>query len=179
MLRTTYDANAKVWNGPIVPPIYHPTTSIAHIILKALANFGPKIAQISDDSGVQLTFNEIRLKTIHAAQNLQKRGYNTKQIFGLVAKNSHHLAPIVFASMCLGCPLNAMDAAFNKTELIEMLKTTEPNLIFCDTDTYELTIECLSELKNSAKVFTFGGSIAGSEPVENLFVATGNESEFM
>lgn len=179
MLRTTYDANAKLWSGPKVPAMFNPKTSIAHAILKALANFGPKIAQISDDSGIQLTFDEIRLKTIRATQNLQKRGYNSKQILGLIANNSHHVTPIVFASMCLGCPLNTMDASFGKSELIHMLKLTKPTLIFCDIEAYDSAIESLNEIKNNAKVFTFGGSKAGSEPIENLFVETGIENEFM
>lgn len=179
MLKTSYDATLKLWRGRDVTPIYNPKASIAHPLLRALENFGPKIAQISDDSGVQLTFEEIRMKTIRAAQNLQQRGYNTKQKFALIARNSHHVAPIVFASMCLGCPINTMDAAFGKIELIQMLRTTEPILIFCDIGAYDTTIECLHELKNDAKVFTFGGSKGASEPVESLFDATGKEREFM
>lgn len=179
MLRTTYDSSAKLWKGASVPPMYNPKISIAHAVLKALANYGPKIAQISDDTGVQLTFDDIRWKTIRAAQNLQKRGYNTKQIFGLVANNSHHVTPIVFASMCLGCPINTMDAAFGKAELIHMLESTKPSLIFCDIEAYDSTVECLNELKSNAMIFTFGGSTDGSEPVENLFLLTGCESEFM
>lgn len=179
MLRTSYDANKKIWSGPAITPIYNPKTSIGPVVLQALANFGPKIAQISDDSGIQMTFDEIRLKTIRAAQNLQKRGYNTKQIFGLIARNSHHVTPIVFASMCLGCPINTMEASFGKIDLFQMLKTTAPILIFCDIENYDTTIECLEELENNAKVFTFGGSKGGSEPVENLFVPTGIEEEFL
>lgn len=141
--------------------------------------FGTKIAQISDDTGAQLTFDEIRLKTIRAAQNLQKRGAAPKQVFSFVANNSQYLTPMVFASMCLGSPINTMDASFGKAELIHMLKATKPGLIFCDIEAYDATKESLDELGNNAKIFTFGGSNGGSEPVENLFQETGNEDEFM
>lgn len=125
-----------------------------------------------------MSFTEIRTKTVRAAQNLQARGYKPKQLFGLIARNSHNVAPIVFASISIGCPLNALDCSFGKTEIIHMLKTTKPSLMFCDLDVYDLLKDCLIELGNNAKVFTFGGSKADSEPVENLFAETQKESQF-
>lgn len=125
-----------------------------------------------------MSFNEIRIKTIRAAQNLQKRGYEPKQVFGLMAKNSHHVAPIVFASICIGCPINTLDPTFGKTELIYMLKTTKPALMFCDVEVYDLVAECLAELKNDAKIVTFGGSTDGADSVENLLAETNTEIEF-
>lgn len=89
------------------------------------------------------------------------------------------MAPIVFASIALGNPINGLDPSFGKTELLHMLKTTQPVLMFCDLDVYELVKECLVELNNNAKVFTFGGRKSGSEDVESLFVETHNESNFM
>lgn len=135
--------------------------------------------QISNDSGIQLSYDEIRIRIIRAAQNLQKRGVNTKMVFGVLAKNSHHLAPIVFASMCLGCPVNALDPTFKKSELLHMLKTTEPALMFCDSEAYDLVKECLIELGNPAKIFVFGDSKDGAESVENLFDETHDEDTFV
>ncbi|XP_031621710.1 4-coumarate--CoA ligase 1-like isoform X2 [Contarinia nasturtii] len=119
------------------------------------------------------------MKTIRAAQNLQKRGYRSKQVFGVLAKNSHHLAPIVFASLAIGSAVNTLDPTFGKTELLHMLKTIKPALIFCDVEACDLVKVCLNELNNDAKIFTFGGSTDDSEQVENLFVETHNESKFV
>lgn len=96
-----------------------------------------------------------------------------------MAKNSHHVAPIVFASISNGCPVNTLDPSFGKTELCHMLKTTKPVLLFCDVEGYELVKKCLSELGNKAKVFTFGGSKGEAEPVENLFAETHTEESFL
>lgn len=60
-----------------------------------------------------------------------------------------------------------------------MLTVTEPVLMFCDADVFELVKECLNELNNNAKVFTFGGHKNCSVDVERLFVETHNESSFM
>lgn len=51
--------------------------------------------------------------------------------------------------------------------------------MFCDIEVYPLVFECLKEVRNNAKIFTFGGQIGESENVENLFIATGTEQSFM
>lgn len=126
-----------------------------------------------------MTFDEIRIKTIRAAQNLQNRGYKPKERFALLARNNHHVAPIVFASLAIGCPLNCLDASFTKTELVHMLKTTEPTVVFCQDICYQLLVECLNEVSNSAKVFVFGDNDGQCESIENLFLETHKEHEFM
>lgn len=126
-----------------------------------------------------MSFDDIRTKTIRAAQNLQNRGYAQKQVFGFIGGNSHHVAPIVFASFAIGCPVTALDPSFGKTELVHMLNISNPVLLFCDLACYDLLQECLKELKNDAKIFTFGGSKGNSEQVENLFAETHEENRFM
>lgn len=126
-----------------------------------------------------MTYAEIRIKTIRAAQNLQARGYKQKQVFGMIAANSNYVAPIFFASISNGCVINPLDSSFGKAEIIHMLSITKPVLMFCDIACYDLLNECLTELGNKAKVLTIGGQKGQSEPVENLFVETGKENEFM
>lgn len=126
-----------------------------------------------------MTFDEIKTRTIRAAQNLLALGYKRGQVFGLIARNSHHVAPIAFASFAIGCPVNSLDPSFGKTELMHMLKITKPVLWLCDMDCYDLLRECLTEMKSSAKIFTFGGKFGQSEPVENLFRETHKECQFM
>lgn len=126
-----------------------------------------------------MTCNEVRLKAIRAAQNLQQRGYQSKQVIGIMAKNSHHLAPIVFASMAMGCPINAIGLLLMKSDLIHNLKMPEPVVIFCDVDVYDNLAECLKEIGSNPKIFTFGGVRGSSEEVENLFIETGIEDHFL
>lgn len=121
----------------------------------------------------------MRIKTIQAAQNLQAKGYKPKQVIGFMATNSAYLSPIVFASFCLGCPINALANLLEKEYIIKMLKTTEPCVMFCDVQFYDLVKECLIESGNNAKIFTFNGTQADSEPVESLFIPTGTEEHFM
>lgn len=126
-----------------------------------------------------MSFDTIRLNTIRVAQNLQRRGYQSKQVFGLMAKNSHHIASIIFASLSIGCPINTLSATFSKTKLIHILNITKPTLMFCDVEVYDMVEECLRELMNNAKIFTIGDTNSKGESIENLFAITDCENDFM
>lgn len=121
----------------------------------------------------------MRMMSIRLAQNLQKRGYKQGQIVGTMAKNVPHLAPVIFASLCLGCPINSLDPSVEKGTIIRMFESTQPEIVFCEARLYDVMTECLAELKNNAKIFTFNGTRENSEPVENLFASTGTEEDFV
>lgn len=118
------------------------------------------------------------MMTIRAAQNLQNRGYSSKDVTALITGDVAHLAPIVFASLCLGHPMSAMSSSW-KPDLLRMIEMTKPRLIFCQADKYDLVVECLTDLELKAKIFTFNGSKGDSEPVENLFAETKCEDDFV
>lgn len=88
---------------------------------------------------------------------------------------------MVFASIAIGCPINTLDPSFGKTQLMHMLKTIKPVLMFCDIECYDLVKECSKEVDNDFQfeILTVGGSKDDSEPIESLFAETGREDEFM
>lgn len=136
--------------------------------------------QISDDTGEQFTFEELHLNTIRAAQNLQQKGYyQPQQVITIMSGNVAHLAPIVFAALSLGCPINVLDVQMEKPTVLQMLRLTQPHLVFCEIKVYDLIVEVLTELKMDAKIFTFNGSKPGSIPVDVLFAETGIEESFV
>lgn len=128
---------------------------------------------------MRLTFDEIRLSTIRIAQNLRCQGYKPKQVIGIMADNSDYLSSIVFASFCLGCPINALSTLVGKQDVMRMYAITEPSVVFCDVHVYDMIEECLNELGNKAKIYTFNGTKGNSEAIENLLQATGTEVNFM
>ena len=116
--------------------------------------------------------------TIRTAQNLQRRGYNSKQVISIISANVPQLAPIVFASLCLGGPVNTIPTT-PKRDILRILEMTTPKLIFCEIRVFDLVEKCLKELKMSAKIFTLNGSADNAESVEKLFAETGIEDEFV
>lgn len=95
-----------------------------------------------------------------------------------MARNSQHLAPVVLAAFCMGCPINAMDTSLGKREAKHMLNIVKPSVMFCDVDAHDMLKECLKELEIDAAIFTFDGTIGSSECVESLFVESESESTF-
>lgn len=127
-----------------------------------------------------MTFNELRLNTIRAAQNLQKRGFQSRQVFSFMnIQPSEHIASIVLASFCLACPIAPLHSLMSKEEMISILAKTKPSVMFCDESAYEETSQILKELNFDVKFFIFGRPIDDLETVESLFVETGNESNFV
>lgn len=119
------------------------------------------------------------MQTVRVAQNLQKRGYVPKQVFGIVANNVPYLAAVVFGSFCLGCPINATHAAAEKADMIHAFRITQPSAIFCEINVYDLVKECIGEVGIDVKIFTFNGVKGDSEAVENLLHVTHHEDDFM
>lgn len=120
------------------------------------------------------------MNTIRAAQNLRQRGYcESKQVITIISGNVAHLAPIVFAALSLGCPINTLDVQMEKSTVLSMLWLTQPHLVFCEIIVYDLIVEVLTELQMDARIFTFNGSKANSILVDVLFAETGIEESFV
>lgn len=120
----------------------------------------------------------MRLKTIRVAQNLKYLGYKPGQVISFICKNTENLFPIIFASFCIGCPVNILAPKFGKTEICHVLKKTKPALMFCTIESYDLVSKCLDELNYNAKIYIFGGEKLNSEQAETLFIETGVEADF-
>lgn len=81
-----------------------------------------------------MTFDDLRLETIRAAQNLEKRGYQSRQVFGFLAGDSDYLASIIMAFICSACPIAPVHPMLTKEELIRILAKIKPIVIFCDAE---------------------------------------------
>lgn len=132
---------------------------------------------MSADTGIQLTNGDLYTKTINAVQNLLELGFKKNDMIALIARNSHHVAPIVFAALCLGCPINTLDTCLNKIDMTNSLKITNPKCIFCDVSAYDVVSSCVQD--NNARIYTFGGYCSKSIAVEELFADTRNKPDFM
>lgn len=44
-------------------------------------------------------------------------GFGKDDVFGFVAKNTYHLAPIVFGSLIIGAAVNPLDPSYKKGKL--------------------------------------------------------------
>lgn len=121
----------------------------------------------------------MRLKSIRAAQNITKLGFKLGDIFGIVARNSRHLAPIVFAALSIGCPINTLDPTFESGDITHMFRITRPKLVFCDADNLDRVRRSLSDLNLTPRIFTFDQRTNHSDSVDDLLVETHEEDRFL
>lgn len=126
-----------------------------------------------------MTFNEIRLRSIQAAQNLLKRGFEPRQKLCFMSINSDHLVPLILASIGLLCPIVPLCPILSKGEIVRILTITKPSILFCDTELHEMLKEALNELEFDIKIFILDGQVDGVESVASLFEETGEEDSFM
>lgn len=126
-----------------------------------------------------MTHHEMWLETVRVAQNLQKRGFKSREVFGFMAAKSDHLAAMILASFCLACPIAPLHPMLSKQEIARILAKTKPSVIFCDADLYHQLNEAMEELTFNVIIFTIGGKIDDVEPIENLLVETGDEKNFV
>lgn len=126
-----------------------------------------------------MTYNDIYIKSIRAAQNIQKLNYKKGDVFALLSETNHHFMPIIVGLLCLDYPINPLPPSLAELEVMHFLNTSKPKVIFSDIQLYGTIKKCLEKSKIDAKIFTFGGRIENSTAVEDLFAPTGRENEFM
>ncbi|XP_037028941.1 4-coumarate--CoA ligase 1-like [Bradysia coprophila] len=178
MFSTIFDEKEKLWTGLSRAPHYNINLSVGQAILQSLESNPNKIGQISDNNGMMLTNNEIRMKTIFVSQNLLKIGVKEGDVVAVIARNQHYVAPVVFACLTILAPVNTLDASFTPTEIAHIMKMTQPKIIFCDSNNVLSIRDSLKLLKTTVPIFAFGGKVDGARMVEELFVPCENDELF-
>lgn len=108
-----------------------------------------------------------------------KLDYKPGDVFSLISKNNHEVAPIVVALQCTGIILNVLETVFTEQTFTDMFTKIEPKVVFCDFSSLEVVRAALTKGGIDARIFTFCGSTEGTTAVSELFVETGNEETFM
>lgn len=113
------------------------------------------------------------------AKNLQKFGCQKDDKILYFTTNSAEIAPLVFASLCLGCPIVTYSPYFRKAEVNYQLSFLKPKYVICDIEFYPMLGECFKNLEISAQFFTFDGQMGCSIDIECLFDENDDSSQFM
>lgn len=200
-INTVFDADKKLWHcldddcqksspnawifnvlathGSKIAQVFLGTLFWNHFLTEVIYEISNFSLQINHDTGVHLTFDEIRLRAIRIAQNLQKRGLQPRQTIGILAGNSDNLLSIFLASIFMACPIVPFHPTLSNDEIVRILNETKPQILFCDDSTFDNSKQIADEFKSNVKVFTFGTEIHGTESVSDLLRETGDEGKFV
>lgn len=134
--------------------------------------------QICANTNKSTTFDELRRLTICAAKNLRNFGCQKGQIIFISSKNTGDIAPLVFAALCLGCPVASLPTCFSQAEYLDFLSFSKPEIVFCDPEIHSIFKECFDKLKINALFFTFDRQLDGTHSIDSLFATVDDSLYF-
>uniref|UniRef100_A0A182Y9R1 Uncharacterized protein n=1 Tax=Anopheles stephensi TaxID=30069 RepID=A0A182Y9R1_ANOST len=181
--RTVYDAANRTWYGATVQPVYNPEASLGQIMFETLARTPDRVIQRDMDTGRSMTYAEFQTKLIRFAQNLTAIGVGKGDVVALANANSENVAPLACALLTIGAPFNPLAPGFNEDDMANMLHATNPKLVFCDADNYEVVRKALQRVVADGEqvppIYVFECSRSDVNHAEDLLKETGQEQTFI
>jgi long-subunit acyl-CoA synthetase (AMP-forming) len=168
MSKSTFDPVNKIWHGPKVPPIYNPNQNLGQLILKIFRQTPGLVTQISADTGVSVTCQQMYDRSIRIAKYLTQCGLKEGDLVGFVTANTENLAPVVFACFTLGLPINPLSPIMNEKDIIHMFSMTKPKMIFCDAENVKVVQNAVNEMKSEPQILTVMDKVDGYECVTEV-----------
>ncbi|KAL1378377.1 hypothetical protein pipiens_015619 [Culex pipiens pipiens] len=178
-MNPTYDRETKVWSGPHQPPILNPEASFGQTLFAMMGLNPDRVIQIDVDTGRSMTCGEMRLRAIRAAQNLTALGLGQGDMVSMACANSENLVPMVLGLLINGMPFNPLAPGYGLDDMAHMMEITQPKLVFCDANNYELTMKAVElSVKIKPMIYVFESDMENVNKAEDLLKETGREQMF-
>lgn len=113
LMGTYYDPVEKIWHGPQRKDLFNADLTLGEAALIQLSKNPQKIIQIMDGTGESLTGEQLIDYSVTLARNLINLNIKSKDVIGLYAQNSTHVATVMLASFLCGAPVNALFPGFD------------------------------------------------------------------
>ncbi|CRK87334.1 CLUMA_CG001136, isoform A [Clunio marinus] len=178
MSSSNYNENDKIWSGEKQQIIYNSYMNAGQLILNVLKNTPERIAQISADTNSSLTCHEMRVRTVKIAKYLSSFGIKQGDVVGIVASNTEHLAPVVFACLVLGYPFNPLAPVMTEFDITYMFSKTKPKLIICDSTVVKIVQNAVDTIRNNAQIYTLIDKVEGYEFIDDMLCTEVDETKF-
>ncbi|XP_055641935.1 uncharacterized protein LOC129778835 [Toxorhynchites rutilus septentrionalis] len=176
---TFFDEETHVWRGRDLPPLYNSDQGVGELLWSVLQRAPGKVAQISADSGVRVTYNDMWLRSIRVAQNLTAMGFEPGNLIAIVARNNEKVAAVAFGCFMLGMPINFLDPNFHSEDFAHMFGTVKPTLVICEGDLVEEMLSAVESAEVSPSIVVFGTHVDGYSTVDELLAETGAEKSYL
>lgn len=182
-----YDAATRTWLGPRGKEFYGPEMTLGEVTMRVLNLNADKILQHCDITGVQLTGRQLAQQGLTIERAFRQMGLQCGDVIGIAANNTSYLTGVTIAAMLCGTPINPLHPDFDqgKKRLLQnaptncssfallatvkyMFDITEPKLIFCDVENYEIIKAVNEKLAKPATIYLVNGRIEGVLDVWDL-----------
>jgi 4-coumarate--CoA ligase len=134
-----------------------------------------RVTQVSADTNVEITCHEMRLRTIRIADYLIRAGLKQGDVVGVMATNSENLAPVVFACLTLGLPLNFLAPVMTEIDVAYMFSKTKPKVIFSDSNLINTVVNSTEKIESKAAIITLQEKVKCFEFVDDIMSGDNND----
>jgi 4-coumarate--CoA ligase len=179
MNKAGFDPENKIWRGKKHESIYNPNVGLGYLILNVMAKTPDLVTQVSADTNVEITCREMRRRTMKIVNYLRNAGFKQGDIAGVMAANSENLAPVVFACLTLGMPVNPLATLMTENDVIFMYSKTKPKIIFCDASVVKTVQNAVDKISTKPEIYTLMERVEGYKFVDNLLNVELNEDDFV
>lgn len=179
MKGVNFDSKTKVWSGQKFTPIYNTNISLGYLILNVLKKTPDLITQVSADINVEITCHEMRKRTLKIASHLMKCNMKQGYVVGVMATNSENLAPVVFACLTLGLPINFLAPVMTISDVVLMFTKTQPKIIFCDANIITTVNSAVDKMKINTTIYTLVEKVVGFQFVDDILFGVDDDSDFV
>lgn len=181
-----YDAATRTWRGPRGKEFYGPEMTLGEVTMRVLNLNADKVLQHCDITGVELTGAQLAHQGLIIAHAFRRLGLQCGDVVGISAGNTSYLTGVTIAAMLSGTPMNPLHPDFDQgrirakveygfqlglsfAETVKyMYDITEPKLIFCDVENYEVIKAVNEQLLKPALIYLVNGKIQGVRDVQEL-----------
>ncbi|XP_017864623.1 PREDICTED: 4-coumarate--CoA ligase 1-like [Drosophila arizonae] len=176
LMETFYNEEQKIWSGPENTLFTDPQISIGKVIYEVLKEKPNNKFQIVHDDGKILTNADALTATVSIARYLKSEGLTHRDVVGLIARNTTHVAHVLFACLFNATPFHAVNPMLEREAIASLYAITKPKIIFCDGRDYEFLKLITKDW--TAQLITLSEHIENATGIEEILATAINENNY-
>nr|XP_017001756.2 long-chain fatty acid transport protein 6-like [Drosophila takahashii] len=134
---TIYNAADKIWSSEKEKSQFGEDLSIGELIFQEMVRHPKSIAQISDSEKTILLREDLLSNAIRIATFMRNLELTQKDIVGVIARNTTHIAAVAYACFFNGIAMHSLNCTYLPEIIENLFHKTKPRIIFCDGDEFE------------------------------------------
>ncbi|XP_045522682.1 luciferin 4-monooxygenase-like isoform X2 [Pieris brassicae] len=128
---------------------------LGKIILQSLKDYPKAIMQIDGATGEEETNSSALQRIIECAITLRKCGIGIGDVIVLMAPSHLDLAIPLYAALCVGAIVSAVDRTLSVNELRATFEVSEPKIVFCQSEKATEVQIALNDIEQNTEIVTF------------------------
>ncbi|KAJ1529855.1 hypothetical protein ONE63_006592 [Megalurothrips usitatus] len=104
-----------------------------------------------------MTFRELLVQTVHAAEGWKAMGLRVGDVVALVSKNHHQVFPVTLGAVCAGLTVSCVVPTATKAEMQHAMSLSRPKVVVVEPARLATAMEAAMEAAPGARFVVLGG----------------------